>query len=411
MFAIIPFLTNVISPQQNGILSLFSIFVMFVSPFTLLGFSNSIVIEYSKLDKDEYRSFFTSSLLLSTISFLVLLVIFLIFGEPITALVGAPYKLLFWGLLYAYGNVYFEGILAYLRTVDKPITYFCISIGKSAFELGLIIWLVIEARRGAEGKVLASLAGATGIFIFALAYFLKHGMLTTVIKKKYIQMETRFGISQIFFLLNLCVLSVTDKYMIQHVLHDTAGLGIYFVANQLAFIINVLVNAFFLSYQPQLYAYLSDLTMENKYKVVRIKYLFTAFLFICTLLLVLLTPLFYRLFIHNTEYHPGIKYVAWNAFAFFFWGLYSLFLGYLYYYRKNTVVIIFSIFSSALCIILTYFFIKKYQIMGAAYADLLTYFILFIAIVITVNRVLKLKLPWWDFKKIFNTRYKLDASG
>src|SRR6476469_2342665 len=68
MFAIIPFLTNVISPAQNGILSLYSIFVMFVIPFTLLGFSNSIVMEYARLDKKEYSSFFSSSLALSTVS-------------------------------------------------------------------------------------------------------------------------------------------------------------------------------------------------------------------------------------------------------------------------------------------------------------------------------------------------------
>lgn len=410
MFAIIPFLTNVISPQQNGILSLFSIFVMFVSPFTLLGFSNSIVIEYSKLNKNEYRSFFSSSLLLSTISFLLLLFLFLIFGQAISDIVGAPYKLLFWGLLYAYGNIYFEGMLAYLRAVDEPITYFLVSIGKSAFELGLIIWLVIQAGRGAEGKVLASLAGSAAIFICALFYFVRQRLLTTRIKKKYILLEAKFGFSQIFFLLNLCVLSVTDKYMIQHVLHDTAGLGIYFVANQLAFIVNVMVNAFFLSYQPQLYAYLSDLNMENKYRLVRIKYLFAAFLFICTIILVFATPLFYHLFISNKEYHAGIKYVAWNAFAFFFWGLYSLFLGYLYYYRKNTVVIIFSVFSSALCISLNYFLIKEFNIMGAAYADLLTYFLLFVAIVITVKRVLNLNLPWWDLKKIFNSKYHVQAA-
>src|SRR5204862_202154 len=91
------------------------------------------------------------------------------------------------------------------------------------------------------------------------------------------------------------------------------------------------------------------------------------------------------------------------AFAFFFWGLYSLFLGYLFYYRKNNVVIVFSIFSSLMCIILNYVFIKKFQIMGAAYADLLTYFILFIAIVITVMRVLKLDLPWWERQKIYHS--------
>jgi O-antigen/teichoic acid export membrane protein len=96
--------------------------------------------------------------------------------------------------------------------------------------------------------------------------------------------------------------------------------------------------------------------------------------------------------------------VAWNAFAFFFWGLYALFLGYLYYYRKNKVVIIFSIFSSAVCISLNYFFINQFRIMGAAYANLLTYFILFIAIFITVQRELKIKMPWFQFRTIFSSQ-------
>src|SRR6266487_1664409 len=123
MFAIIPFLTNVISPTQNGVLSLYSIFVMFVIPFTLLGFSNSIVMEYSRLDTKEYSSFFSSSLTLSTVSFIIFLALFFAFGNRASQIIGAPYQLLFWGLLYAYLNIYFEGILPYLRTINKPLSF------------------------------------------------------------------------------------------------------------------------------------------------------------------------------------------------------------------------------------------------------------------------------------------------
>jgi O-antigen/teichoic acid export membrane protein len=400
MFAIIPFLTNVISPAQNGVLSLYSIFVMFVIPFTLLGFSNSIVMEYSRLDKKEYSSFFSSSLALSTVSFLIFLVLFFAFGSRASQIIGAPYQLLFWGLLYAYLNIYFEGILAYLRTINKPLSFFKLSVTKNVLEILLIICLVIEAKKGVEGKVMSSLLAGCVIFIFSIYYFYKQGLITKDIKKTYIQLELRFGISQIFFQLNLFILASTDKYMIAHLLHDTPGLGIYFVANQFAFIINVIVTAFFISYQPQLYKYLSDLTTGNKYRLVKIKYLFAGFLFICTVLLCIVAPVFYNLFINNA-YYAGIPYVAWNAFAFFFWGLYALFLGYLYYYRRNKVVIIFSIFSSVICIVLNYFLIKEFKIMGAAYANLITYFLLFIIIFITVNRLFKIELPWFDFKKIF----------
>jgi O-antigen/teichoic acid export membrane protein len=404
MFAIFPFLTNVISPQQNGILSLYSIFVMFVIPFNLLGFSNSIVMEYTKLDAKEYKSFFSSSLFLSTVSFIILLLAFFLSGNTVALIVGAPYTLLLWGLLYSYLNIYFEGILAYLRTIDKPGSFFLITVCKTALEISLIIWLVVYARRGAEGKVLSSLIATAAVAVFSLCYFLSQNLLVKNVQKKYINMEWKFGISQIFFQLNLFVLASADKYIIGHMLHDISGLGIYFVATQLAFIINVIVTAFFLSYQPLLYTYLSDLNVTNKYKLLKIKYTFTIFLFICTLLMCFATPLFYHLFVKNQVYHAGIIYVAWNAFAFFFWGLYALFLGYLYYYRKNKVVIIFSIFSSAVCISLNYFFINQFRIMGAAYANLLTYFILFIAIFITVQRELKIKMPWFQFRTIFSSQ-------
>ena len=402
MFAIIPFLTNVISPQQNGILSLWSVFIMLIIPFILMGFSNSVVMEYSKLSKEEYKSFFSSSLMLSTISFLLILIIFLSLGNFVSRVIGAPYLLLFWGLIYAYLNIYFEGLLAYLRALNKPAEFFKVSIAKNIVEVSLIVWLVIDSKKGAEGKVISSLIAAGAMFLYTLYYFKKQGLLTNNIKKRYINIELKFGVSQIFFQFNLFVLASTDKYLIAHMLHDTAGLGVYFVANQFAFVINVLVTAFFLSYQPLLYSYLSNLTIENKYKLVKIKYLFAGFLLICTILLCIATPMFYHLFIKNKDYHSGIPYVAWNAFAFFFWGLYALFLGYLYYYRKNRVVIIFSVLSSILCITLNYFLIRQFKIMGAAYADLITYFILFIAIAITVKKVLKIELPWFDFKTLLN---------
>ena len=344
MFAIVPFLTNVISPMQNGILSLYGIFVMFLIPFTLMGFSNSVLMEYGRLSKQEYRRFFSSSLLLSTVSFAVLLLLYLLFGSTVSQLIGAPYQLLLFGLLYAYLNIFFEGILAYVRAINKPMLFVRLSIGKNTLEILLIVWLVISAKKGVDGKVYSALLASFSVFLYALYFFYKEKLLTSNIKSSYLFQEIKFGGSQIFFQLSLFILVSTDKFLIAHLLHNTPGLGIYFVANQFAFIINVLVTAFFLSYQPLLYNYLADLTIENKYRLVRIKYLFAGFLLICTLLLCVSTPLFYQLFIRNKIYHQGIPYVAWNAFAFFFWGLYALFLGYLYYYRKNRIVIIFSIF-------------------------------------------------------------------
>ena len=204
-----------------------------------------------------------------------------------------------------------------------------------------------------------------------------------------------------FFQFNVFILNATDKYLINYFdPHNKTGLGIYFMSNQFAFIINVLVSAFFFAYQPILYKFLSDLTMENKLKMLKIKYLFAVFLLICTIGLCVVIPYVYHLFI-NKKYHPGIPYVAWLAFSYFFWGLYALMLGFLYYYKKNRVVIIFSVFSAVICIVLNYFFIHQYGLMGAAYANFITYSVLCITLFITVSRVCNLQLPWLQFRRIF----------
>lgn len=401
MFAIIPFLTNVITPEQNGIISLYGVFVLFVIPFTLLGFPNSIVIEYSRLNKIEFKSFFSSSLLLSSLSFIILFIIFFFSGKYIALFFGIPYKLLLWGMFFIYFNVFFEGILAYLRTIDKPMAFVSVSFAKNLLELVLIIFLVIQHKMGAEGKVLAGVLAGLAITAYAIIYFYKNDLFTANINKKYLTNELKFGISQIFFLLNLFVLSSADKFMINRLLNDKPGLGIYFVANQFAFIINVIGAAFYFSFQPVLYNYLSNLTVEVKYKLVKIKYIFIVTLLICTILLTIATPVFYKLFIKNMAYHSGIKYVIWNAFGYFFWGLYAIFLSYFYYYRKNRVVIIMSVYSVIICLLSNYLLIKRFNIMGAAYANLLTNFVLFITIFITVNKLFKFQFPWLDYKLLF----------
>ena len=395
------FLSNYILPNENGLLSLYNIFVLFVLPFVILGMPSSLILEHSRLDAKEYKLFFNSSLALSTITFLLLLMIFLVAGHFISGLIAVPFRLLLFGMFYAYFNLFQENILAYLRALNNPYHFFIVSAVKDLLEITLVIILVIQLGKGAEGRILSGVIAGAAVFIFGLFFFYKKGLIHSQVSKKYLKEEFLFGISQVFFQFNVFVLNASDKYIINYFNpDDKSGLGIYFMSNQFAYMINVIVSAFFFSYQPVLYKYLSNLTEENKLKIVKIKYLFTGFLLLCTILLCITIPYIYHLFI-NKKYHPGIPYVAWLAFAYFFWGLYALMLGFLYYYKKNKVVIIFSVCSAVICIGLNYSFIKNFGIMGAAYANLLTYSILFVTLFITVNRVCKLQLPWLRFRAIF----------
>ena len=395
------FLSHYILPAENGILSLYSVFVALILPFVILGMPSSIMLEHSKLEENEFKLYFNSSLALSGISFFLLLIIFIITGRYISGALAVPFRLLLMGLLYAWFNLFQENITSYIRTINKPMQFLWLSVIRDAIEIGLVILLVISWGRGAEGRIWSGVITGGVVFLYALYYFHRKGLIHKKISKKYLKEEMKFGFSQIFFQFNVFILMSSDKFFINHFNPtDKSGLGIYFLASQFAFIINVLVNAFFSAYQPQLYKYLGDFTEANKFKMIRIKYLFAGFLLLATVLLCLAVPLAYKWFI-NKDYHVGIPYVIWNAFGFFFWGLYALLLGILYYFKKNRAVIGISIFSSLLCISLNYLLIKQYGLMGACYANLITYTILFMTIFVVVASVIKINIPWLQFSKIF----------
>ena len=266
------FLTHYILPQDNGVLSLYSVFVAFVLPFVILGMPTSLVLEHSKLNENEYKIYFSSALALSSFSFIILFLVFLVAGNFIAGFMTVPFRMLLFGMLYAYFNLFQENILAYLRMLNRPVKFLIISAIKDLLEIALVIWLVIQSGRGAEGRVIASVLAGGVMFIMGMVYFYNQGLIHTRISMQYIREEFKFGIAQVFFQFNVFLLNATDKFMINYFNpHDKTELGIYSLSNQFAFIINVIVGAFFFTYQPVLYKMLSNLTEANKLKMLLIK--------------------------------------------------------------------------------------------------------------------------------------------
>jgi O-antigen/teichoic acid export membrane protein len=122
------FLSHYILPAENGVLSMYTIFVALVLPFIILGMPSSIMLEHSKLNEKEFKLYFNSSLALSAISFLLLLLIFFITGKYIAASLNVPIRFLLMGLLYAWFNFFQENITSYIRTTNQPIFFLWLSI-------------------------------------------------------------------------------------------------------------------------------------------------------------------------------------------------------------------------------------------------------------------------------------------
>jgi len=188
------FLSHYILPGENGILSLYSVFTLFVLPCVILGMPSSLVLEHNKLSESDFKTYFSSSLFLSSISFLTLLLLFLIAGNFISGLMTVPFRLLLFGMFYAYFNLFQENLLAYTRVLNKPWRFLLISAVKDLVEITLVVILVIQLRKGAEGRIISGLVAAGAVFLFSLVYFFNRGLINTRPSTRFMKEEFRFGL-------------------------------------------------------------------------------------------------------------------------------------------------------------------------------------------------------------------------
>ncbi|MFN2440712.1 MAG: polysaccharide biosynthesis C-terminal domain-containing protein, partial [Chitinophagaceae bacterium] len=105
----------------------------------------------------------------------------------------------------------------------------------------------------------------------------------------------------------------------------------------------------------------------------------------------LATPTFFVTLIDET-YAKGTIYVFWVGLSYFFWGVYLVFSGYIFYSGKTKILGWLALVNVVFNLVFNYFLIQLYGPLGAAYATCLSYFIVCVVIVYMANRLYP--MPW-----------------
>jgi Na+-driven multidrug efflux pump len=97
-------------------------------------------------------------------------------------------------------------------------------------------------------------------------------------------------------------------------------------------------------------------------------------------------------------------YVFWVGLGFFFWGIYLIFAGYIFFLKKNFILAVLAVVNVTLNLGFNYVFINAFGAIGAAYATCLSYFIVALIISIWSNKLYP--MPWLHFKSILRRNEK-----
>ncbi|RKN82767.1 lipopolysaccharide biosynthesis protein [Ulvibacterium marinum] len=376
-FLMVPILTIYLTPFDYGIVAVvtaISAFLSILYTLSLNGSANRFYYEY-KDDKEKIKRFFGTIItfvILISISLSVILGVghqYLLdpFLDNVTFF---PYMLL--GMVSVLFNPIFAIYQTILQAKQRGKEYGKNNLFFFLTNLTFILIGVVVLRLGAKGVIGA--LSLTNIIFCALTVVRYRNEFSFGVDKFFLKQALNYSLPLVPHSLSGVATAIIDRLFINHLL-STSITGIYTLGSTfggIIFLISSGVNQAFVPWFNGL------VKMNNHEKIPRVAEL----LVLCYCLVALGISFFGKeviAWVTPEEYHDAWLVLPFISFAFVYHGVYYFFSAPLFYnIEKNgsRVLPLFTISAAILNMILNYFLIIKYGMVGASGATLITKLIL-----------------------------------
>jgi O-antigen/teichoic acid export membrane protein len=147
-------------------------------------------------------------------------------------------------------------VLSLLRFHEKPWQYIILNTLKLSVNLGLNIYFIVRLKMGVEAILLSQLIASVLLNIFSSPFLIKH--LVPKFEVGPLKEMLKYGFPLIFTSISAIILSLGDRYVVQHFL-TRSDTGVYGIGYKFGGIINMfIIQSFQLGFLPIAYKMLED---------------------------------------------------------------------------------------------------------------------------------------------------------
>lgn len=378
-FIILPILTAYLTTEEFGMLSLIEVSILFLFPLVSLNVYAAINVEYFHLKKVQLSSYITNALSLSTISFVLLLLIVMFFSEQIESYIHLPISIIVLLPIFAVLRLFPQVVLGLLQVEQKSKSYFLFTLFQALFDLVLSYILIVMYKTGYVGRLEGTYISTFFMTGYAFYYLYKHDFLSSI-TFKYTRRILDFSLPLIPHILGGVIIAMSDRYFIVYYAGNEM-LAYYTVAYQLSALMLLFGTSINQAWSPFLFRLLKE---SNKFQET-VKYtgiLMIVFLIFGALIYVI-RDIAFMLFV-DKNFYAAKEYFLWLLIGFIFQSLYFLVTNFIFF-KKHTKILAKITFSGAILnLILNYFFIQRYDVIGVAYATALTWAVFFFVVLVVV---------------------------
>lgn len=390
-FVIIPIITRYLTKEEFGTYIVYQAFVAFILPVISLNTDSAILINYYKLDKNNFKSYFFNGIVIFLISLVIFSIAFLSFPSFLSKWLEFPSEW-FWAVLLIAGQTYIIRLVLNLWQVEKnPNKYGIYSISQTLSKNLLLLFFVVVLKDGWKGVILSQIIAYTVVFFMGIIILYRRKIIYWNLNKEYLIDNLKVGGPLSVHQIGAWFGNQSNRIIINSLV-GTAATGLYGIASVFASIVTVLQNAFNKAFVPYLYEKLKDLDSDSSVKLVKLTYLYNFGLVVFSLVIAFGGILFNDI-LFGEKYTHAKQFIIWLVLGSAFNGLYKMHVSYIFFTKKTQYVLYITLFTGLLNVLFCYLLIKLNGTVGAAQSYFLTQFLAYLASWYFGNKLIH--LPWF----------------
>jgi O-antigen/teichoic acid export membrane protein len=401
-FILIPLYFRFIPIGDFGNLAVMEITILFLTSILHFGiFSGHQRYFFIEKGKNNYGTFLFNNYSGNVVITLILIVPFLVFSSRVSILFfenvsqTENLRIMFWIVV---AEILCTLPFQILQFEEKPIRYILLNVFKLVLSFLLTIYFVKSLSLGIKGILFARLTGGATTALIMLLF-----VIIPRLKFKWdislLWLSIKFGLPAIAGNIGYLIFQMNDRYMLNWLSTDIET-GKYSFGFKIANFINLIfVATVGMSFMPSVFSKEKEENNSRYYRKMLTYYCFLiafiilAFLFFYKDLLALMAK--------NKDYFDGFAVVPILSLSFMVMGM-NYFVGIgLFLKNKMHLFLIPSLAAVVLNIIMNYFFIPLWGMMGAAYSTLISQIIYTAILTVTSGKQLKIGFEWFKILMIY----------
>lgn len=392
-FFMLPVLTRYLTPEDYGIIAVFTVLVSILAVFTGLSIHGAINVNFFRMQKDELKVFIGNCIIILNISTLIVSILVYLLHPIILQKLALDTEWLVVAVVLAFAQFLTATNLTLWINEQKPKPYSLYQISQTFIIASLSILMIVGFGMNWEGQLLATAIGTILFSVISFAFIVKRGYLIFQPNKEYMKDALKFGIPLIPHSLSGLIKTGADKLILMSLLGSTIT-GIYSVGYQIGMVIGVIAASFNKAWAPYLFNTLSNHpNLTDKIRIVKFSYFYFLGMLLFALFFSYIAEYLIPYFL-GKEFLKASRLILYFSLAFAFDGMYYMVTNYIFYVKKTYILAYVTFGTSILHIFLLYYLIKANSMIGAAQASCISFAITFVLVWFLSHKVYP--MPWFS---------------